>query len=121
MQRILHGNDLISAETIEEAVKLLRARAFDLIVCTVMFDESRMFDFLRVVKANKAWEKIPFVCARAKPQILRSPIALEAVDFTSRALGAAAFVDITIYKSDPEREMRDEIEAVLKAARGSER
>ncbi len=118
VERILDGHDLSSAETIREAEQLLRKRSFDLIVCTIMFDESRMFDFLRLVKLKKEWRQIPFVCARAKNQILRSPVALEAVDFTSRALGAAAFLNISDYRWDPEREMRGEIEAVLRRHRG---
>lgn len=63
-------------------------RAPDLIVCTVMFDESQMFDFLRLAKSRHQWQHIPFVVVRVRPQILDSKEALEGVAFTCRALGS---------------------------------
>src|SRR5207248_4122340 len=105
--------DFACAETIEEAQKVLREQRFDLIICTIVFDESRMFDLLRLVKANRGWRGIPFVCARARSQSLSSAIAVEAVAFTCDALGATAFVDIADYKKDPEREMGLAIERLL--------
>jgi CheY-like chemotaxis protein len=113
VQRILAGHDLGFAETLSQAVRALGERDYDLIVCTVAFDESKLFELLRLVKAESAWRSIPFVCARVRPQILRSRTALEAVAFTCRQLGAAAFLDIADYEGDSERGMRDEIEALL--------
>jgi hypothetical protein len=113
MERLLASHELACAETMRQAEKFLRKQTFDLIVCTVAFDESRMFDFLRLVKSTAEWQRIPFVCARARLQILRSPIAMEAVKFTCRALGAVAFVDIGDYRSDPEGEMRKAIEGFI--------
>jgi hypothetical protein len=72
-----------------------------------------MFDFLRVAKSRLEWQRIPFVCARVRGHILRSPKALESAAFTCRELGAAAFLDIADYQVDPEREMRDAIERLL--------
>ena len=96
--------------------QLLRERAFDLIICTIVFDESKMFDFLRLAKSRLEWQRIPFICARVRAHILRSLTALETAAFTCRALGAEAFLDIAYYRADPEREMRDAIEQVLDAA-----
>jgi CheY-like chemotaxis protein len=113
LQRTLAGHELFCAETLDEAEQLLRERDFDLIVCTVYFDESRMFDLLRLAKDSPEWRQIPFVCARLRRHVLESPIALEGVAFTCNALGAAAFLNVSDYPVDPERDMRAAIERLL--------
>ena len=113
VERVLAGHELSCAETMAQAEQFLRERTFDLIICTIVFDESKMFDFLRFAKSRLEWQRIPFVCARVRPHILRSPTALGAAAFTCRELGAAAFLDIADYQVDPEREMRDAMERLL--------
>ena len=113
LERILAGHELFCAEAMAQAQQFLGERTFDLIICTIVFDESRMFDFLRLAKSRLEWQGIPFVCARVRGHILRSPTALEAAEFTCRELGAAAFLDIADYQVDPEREMRDAMERLL--------
>jgi response regulator RpfG family c-di-GMP phosphodiesterase len=113
LERILGGHALFCAETMAQAEQFLRERTFDLIICTIVFDESAMFDLLQIAKSSPEWQRIPFVCARLRGHILRSPIALEGVAFTCRELGAVAFLDITDYDVDPEREMRGAIERSL--------
>ena len=89
-----------------KAEQMLRNRSFDLIVCTVFFDESRMFDLLRMAKSTPDWQCIPFVCARLRPHVLETSITREAVAFTCKAMGAAAFLDVTDcpYPMDTDRE-----------------
>jgi CheY-like chemotaxis protein len=114
VERILAGHALFCVETMAQAEQFLRERSFDLIICTIVFDESRMFDFLRLAKSRREWQRIPFVCARLRRHILDSPLSLEGVAFTCQALGAVAFLNITDYPvDDPEREMRDAIERFL--------
>ena len=113
LERILAGHELFCAEAMAQAQQFLGERTFDLIICTIVFDESRMFDFLRLAKSRLEWQGIPFVCARVRGHILRSPTALEAAVFTCRELGAVAFLDIADYQVDPEREMREAIERLL--------
>ena len=96
-----------------KAEQFLREQTFDLIVCTVVFDESKMFDFLRLAKSRLEWQRIPFVCARVRGYILRSPTALAGAKLTCRELGGEAFLDIADYEVDPEREMRDAMERLL--------
>ena len=117
VKRILAGHELCCAETMAQAEQLLQERTFDLIICTIAFDESRMFDLLRLVKANPEWRPVPFVCARVIADILRSPSALESAAFTCRALGAEVFLDIANYEVDPESQMRHAIERLLPHAR----
>ena len=113
LERILAGHELFCAEAMAQAQQFLGERTFDLIVCTIVFDESRMFDFLRLAKSRLEWQGIPFVCARLRSYILRSRVALESVAFTCRALGAEAFLNVADYEVDPEREVGDAIERLL--------
>lgn len=113
LERLLAGHELLCAETIAQAERFLRERTFDLIICTILFDDSRMFDLLRLTKSTPEWQQIPFVCARLRQHVLDSRIALEGVGFTCKALGAAAFLNITDYLVDPQREMREAIERFL--------
>jgi len=113
LERVLAGHELSCAETMAHGEQLLGDRAFQLIICTIVFDESKMYDFLRLAKSRPEWERIPFIGARVRGHILRSPTALGAAALTCRELGAAAFLDIANYAKDPEREMRDAIEGFL--------
>ena len=113
MERILAGHELCCVETLAQAEQFLRQQPFDLILCTIVFDESRMFDLLRLAKSRPEWQRIPFVCTRVRRHIIDSPVALQAVAFTCQALGAVAFVNMTDYRVNPEREMRDTIERFL--------
>jgi CheY-like chemotaxis protein len=113
VERILAGHELACAQTLAQAEQLLRGQSFDLIICTIVFDESRMFDLLELAKSNPRWQSIPFACARVRAQILHSPTALRAAALTCRELGAQAFLDIADYSVDPQREMRDAIERLL--------
>jgi CheY-like chemotaxis protein len=115
VERMLVDHELFCAETLAQAEQSLRGQTFDLILCTIDFDESKLFDLLVRVKATPEWQRIPFVCARVRNHILRSPTALKAAAFTCRALGGEAFLDIADYHADPEREMRDAIERLLDA------
>ena len=99
----------------EQAEQFLCERSFDLIVCTIVFDESKMFDLLRFAKSRPDWQRVPFVGARVRANILRSPTGLKSAAFTCRELGAAAFLDIASYNVEPERELREAIEEFLGA------
>jgi CheY-like chemotaxis protein len=119
LERMLAGHELCCAETLVQAEQLLRRRTFDLIVCTIAFDESKMFDLLQLAKSRPPWRRIPFVASRVRPQILRSATARRDTAFTCAALGAEGFLDIADYETNPEREMREAIERFLSIDRAS--
>ena len=116
VQRMLAGHELACATDLTQAVQLLGERRFDLILCTIAFDDSKMFELLRLAKSKAMWRQIPFVGARVREQVLRSPAGIRAAAFTCRELGAEAFLDIADYREEPEREMREAIERILKPA-----
>lgn len=89
-----------------EAIDLLDPPP-DLIVCGIHFDDSRMFDLLRLVKADPKSRSIPFFCFRDLESEL-APAILESLDISSRALGAAGFVDLYALKQRFGLERADE-------------
>jgi len=78
--------------TLSEAISSLH-RDVESIVCEIHFDDSRMFDLLRLAKADPATREIPFVCFRDMDSHLAPPF-LESLQIACKALGAVAFIDL---------------------------
>jgi DNA-binding NarL/FixJ family response regulator len=84
---------IIHTATLSETLQTLkRETGIDVVLATVSFDDHRMFDLLREVKARHP--ELPFVACRAHDTELNQ-ISLEGVRIASQALGAAAFIDLT--------------------------
>ena len=49
-KRILAGHVLTIPHSVEEAERDLRAREYHMVILGVLFDESRMFELLRLVR-----------------------------------------------------------------------
>lgn len=113
LERILADHQFTSAGTPGQAATCLQKVAFDLIICTVMFNEYRMFDFLRLVKNSEEWEKIPFICAQVISNVPGMSGASQGTRFAAEQLGATAFLDILDYQEDPQDQMRLAIESCL--------
>ena len=111
-ERMLARHELSCAETFAQAEQFLRERTFDLIICAIGFDESKLFELLQLAKSRPESQRVPFVAARVIAHF-RSPTALRDAAFTCRTLGAEAFLDIADYQVDPEREMQEAIERLL--------
>ena len=90
-RRALHHRfDLVSAFSIQQARVALQADGIDAILCSIHFDDSRMFDLLRVVHVVSP--DTPFICCR----ILHSPLSRQAIEgllTSARQLGCRGFVD----------------------------
>lgn len=84
--------ELVPTGSIEEAVKHMTGRV-DLILCDVHFAESRMYDLLRLAKADPATRTIPFLCFRNRDSALTPPV-FEGLQIACQALGAVAFIDL---------------------------
>ena len=82
---------LLPAHTIEEAYGVA-AQSVDIIVCGINFDESRMFELLRAVKADSRLKKTPFVCVRLIGTNL-TPTLTQSLQISCTLLGAAQFID----------------------------
>jgi DNA-binding NtrC family response regulator len=92
LQTLLSGYPLISAHTIDNALEALQRRAdIALVLCAVLFDDSRMFEFLKSVTVLHA--QIPVICVRAvQSGLLRS--SLDSLEEVTKQAGAKAFIDV---------------------------
>jgi CheY-like chemotaxis protein len=84
--------ELIITDSIDHARSHLE-EGIDLIACDTHFDDCRMFDLLRISKANPVTRPIPFLCLRVVEGALDQTL-YQSVDIASSALGAAAFIDL---------------------------
>ena len=64
-----------------------------LVVCGCHFDEGRMYDLLRVLKATPELQRVPFMAVRCLEGELDDAL-YESVKIAVRALGGNAFVDL---------------------------
>ena len=64
-----------------------------LVVCGCHFDEGRMYDLLRHMKATPGLDRIPFMAVRCMQGELEDTL-YESVKIAVRALGGNAFVDL---------------------------
>jgi CheY-like chemotaxis protein len=83
---------LLPAHTTEEALGIV-AQGVDIIICGIHFDDSRMFELLRAVKADPGLGKIPFVCVRLVGSNL-TPTLVQSLEMSCALLGAAVFIDL---------------------------
>ena len=84
---------LLPASTMEQARQALTDSP-DLVVCGCHFDEGRMYDLLRLLKATPGLERTPFLATRCVPGELLDDALYESVKIAVRALGGNAFVDL---------------------------
>ena len=105
LERILAGHRLTIPHSVEEANKELEARQFALVVLGVMFDESRMFELLRVVRTYEANKLTPVVCMLTGSSNL-SNVAIEGLDHAVKAMLANAFLNLNKFPDDREGNAR---------------
>ena len=79
--------------SVAQARAILDYSCVDLILCSVLFDDSRLLDLLQYCKSSSSLALIPFVGMRVKRG--RLPIdSFRDLMMASSALGASAFVDL---------------------------
>ena len=112
LSSILAGHQIETVGTMDEARRALERDAFDLVVVTVHFDESRMFDLLRYLQSSG--HRRPVVCVRSH-QFDSPTITIEGLEIAAKALGATLFLDLTWYADTAEGNaaVRSLLEALL--------
>ncbi|HEY9868928.1 MAG TPA: hypothetical protein V6D08_07160 [Candidatus Obscuribacterales bacterium] len=106
--------ELVTARVVSEVLDLLQQEQFDAIIAGVDFDESRMFDLLRTIKADASLKSVPFVCFRGREPPLT--VELEASVITlAQALGACGYLSSTdfAYTQKAGEELRLAIERCI--------
>jgi PleD family two-component response regulator len=94
LERILAGHRLTIPHSVEEAKKQLQEQQYALVVLGVAFDESRMFELLRLVRIFERNQLTPVVCMLSAPTTL-SEVAIEGLDHAVKAMLANAFLNLT--------------------------
>lgn len=85
--------DVVHVSSFEEA----KAALMDppaLVACGCEFDEARMYDLLRFLKAAPGLGHVPFIATRCVEGELLTEALYESVKIAVRALGGNAFVDL---------------------------
>ena len=113
---VLAEHELCFVRTVDEAMRALAQEAFDLLVISVHFDDSRMFDLLREARTEARNQGIPIVCVR-EPGLGFTAISSHTLEVTCRALEANAFLDLTTIDDDAQRDaaLRAAVEGLLPA------
>lgn len=111
---VLAGKRLVFVRTVHEAIRALAQEQFALLVISVHFDDSRMFDLLRQVRTDGRNNAIPIVCVR-EPGRGFTAISSHTLEVTCRALDADAFLDLATIADAPGRDaaLRGAIESLL--------
>lgn len=96
---VLAHERLVFVHTLAAALKALAAEDFALLLIGMHFDDSRMFDLLREVRAGSRNRAVPVVCYRMRP-LAFTALSTNVIEVTVKALGAGAFADLTSYAED---------------------
>ena len=99
LQRILAGHQLTLPKSVEEAKARLQAREFALVILGVHFDESRMFELLRLVRVYDKNKLTPVVCMLSGPSKM-SEVGIEGLDHAVKAMLANAFLNLNKFPDD---------------------
>ena len=83
---------LVPCVTLEMAKEVVHDN-IDVILCGLHFDDSRMFDLLRFVKADPTLRTIPFLCIKTLEGEVE-PTFNESVRIATKALGAVGYFDL---------------------------
>jgi CheY-like chemotaxis protein len=113
--QLLPGHHLYFVRTLEEAQRALRRDDFDLLIVSVHFDDSRMFDLLRFARQEGRNKAIPIVCLR-EAGLGFTAISAQTLEVTCRALEANVFIDLADFADDAARDtaLRAAVDALLK-------
>ncbi len=93
------GHEVTKVDTFHNAMDILRAQDFDLIMSDVHLQNGgSVFDFLRWVKGDPHMRSTPFVCFSAEPPEVGKYLA-DGVRTAARALGAARYISMDQFDS----------------------
>ena len=115
MTAVLAHERPLFVHTLGAALTALAAEDFDLVLIGMHFDDSRMFDLLRDMRAGSRNHAVPVLCCRMRP-LAFSALSTNVIEVTVKALGAGAFADLTSYAED---EGNQALARLVAAATGS--
>jgi hypothetical protein len=109
----LGGWQVEFVRTLQEARQALRGARYDALAVGVYFDDSRMFDLLRLLRADARNAATPALCVRGRA----GPASVSAywLETAVKALGAGEFVDLPAGE-DGARALRAAAERLISSA-----
>lgn len=111
---ILCDHELVYTNTVSDAMILANYGNFDLIIIGMLFDDSRMFDLIRAIKANTDLQQTP-VMGFCNDITALSGTNRDITESVSHLLGACDYVD-TNQMNDAE--ILERIDACLREKKG---
>jgi DNA-binding NtrC family response regulator len=96
---ILEGYELVFVRTLADAQRAVERNSFVLVLVGVHFDDSRMFDLLRLLQAKGHPTGCAVVCMRSH-HFASPAITIEGLQIAVKALGCNLFLDLTWYADD---------------------
>ncbi len=114
LERILRGHNLTFVTEMRDAQIELVANTFDMIVATLHFDESQMFELLREIRRNPKSAATPIICFCSRDTEM-ARVMHESLEVTTRALGAWMYLSEHAYNEfqKPDDEIRRVMEQCL--------
>ncbi len=88
----LSGWQIEFVRTLAQARQALGGARHDLIALGVYFDDSQMFDLLRLVRADAVHARVPVVCVRGRPGF--TAVSSRSLEIAVKALGADEFIEL---------------------------
>ena len=95
---VLARDRVVFVHTLATALDALGGADFDLVLIGLHFDDSRMFDLVREVRAGRRNQAVPIVCWRMRP--FAFPISMHVIEVTVKALGAQSFADLAAHATE---------------------
>ncbi len=92
-RRILAGHDLVAVQHLSEATRLIDGEKFGMVIISVHFDESQMFELLHHVRISRVERTTPVVCVLGEGGRLPT-VAVAGLDHAVKAMMANAFLDL---------------------------
>lgn len=93
IRECLPEHDLHFVRTLGQAMRELRVDGYQLIVIGMHFDDSRMFELLRYVRALPQRKDVPVICVQCQ-EVMLSDAVLKNMEDAVKALGGDAFIDL---------------------------
>lgn len=85
-------HEIVLVHSVQQARALIETEKFDLIVCSTLFDDSRMFEFLWATKQERRLRQQPFLCFKQNDSILGETMD-SLVASAAHMVGASYYLD----------------------------
>jgi two-component system, NtrC family, sensor kinase len=103
-------HEIVVVHSVQQAIALIQAENFDLIICGTLFDDSRMFELLWATKQERKLRQQPFLCFKENQSLLGEDLD-SLVASAAQMVGASCYVDGNSVNDD---ELKNVLHAYLR-------